>query len=408
MKIKQKLHILITILMVFSMIAPLGTGLASSTNTGKEFDKEAGLKQHFEEEVRLREHVVKAKIIDIVYDDTKEERPNLPIESDIRYQNLKVKLLNTDHKGEVFTIRNTIEMVMPYNIIYKRGEDIILYYTEYEDGTIEGLRLFGRSREVPIYLIVILFMVLVALIGRKKGIKSIITLIFTIFMIFCVMLPLVLRGFSPIIVAVGIASITSVFTLILVSGNNKKTATAIVGTIAGVVIAGCVAIFFGKWAQLTGLGNEDAQLLAYIPQHRNMDYQGLLFAGIIIGALGAVMDVAMSMASAMNEIETIHPKISNMELFKSGMNVGRDVMGSMSNTLILAYVGGSIQILLLFLAYQISPFVIMNMDQMASEIIRALAGSIGLVCAIPATAAVYIKNRTNKVKKTNKKRHLQR
>ncbi|MCT4662410.1 MAG: YibE/F family protein [Tissierellales bacterium] len=402
MKLKCKIHRVIYLLIVFAMMFPLGAVLASGDNSDSDFDREAGLKQHFEEEVRLREHVVKAKIIDIVYDDTNEVRPNLPIESDIRYQNLKVRLSNTKHKGEIFTIRNTIEMVMPYNIIYKKGESIIMYYTEYEDGTIEGLRLFGRSREVPIYLIVILFAVLVILIGRQKGLKSIATLIFTIFMIFCVMLPLVLRGFSPILVAVGIASITSVFTLMLVSGRNKKTATAIMGTIAGVVIAGCVAIFFGQWAQLTGLGNEDAQLLAYIPQHRNMDYQGLLFAGIIIGALGAVMDVAMSMASAMNEIETIHPKISNAELFKSGMNVGRDVMGSMSNTLILAYVGGSIQILLLFLAYQISPFVIMNMDQMASEIIRALAGSIGLVCAIPATAVVYIKNRTNKVRKIKK------
>jgi len=388
--IKSKLsYIRIGFILILYMLCGLNTALAT-------FDREAGLEMHFEEEVRLRENVVKGKILEITYDDTAEERPNIPIESDIRYQHLKIELINSDHKGEVFTVRNTLDMVSPYNLIYKQGENIVLFYTELEDGSIEGLRIYGRSRESAIYLIILLFIALVVLIGHKKGLKSIITLIFTVLMIFLVMLPLVLRGWSPIIVAVGVASVTSVFTLIVVSGNNKKTHTAILGTIAGVVIAGIVAIIFGKWAQLTGLGNEEAQLLAYIPTHRHMDYKGLLFAGIIIGALGAVMDVAMSISSAMSEIECIDPKITDKALFKSGMNVGRDIMGSMSNTLILAYVGGSIQVLLLFLAYKISPYAIMNMDAIASEIIRAMAGSIGLVCAIPVTAVIYIKNRRKK------------
>ena len=190
-----------------------------------------------------------------------------------------------------------------------------------------------------------------------------------------------------------VCALSSAFTIFVVSGRNRKTITAILGTVGGVLSAALIALLIGQWAKLTGLGNEEAQLLAYVPQFRQLDYKGLLFAGIIIGALGAVMDVAMSIASSMSEIEQIHPKISNKELFKSGMNVGRDIMGSMSNTLILAYVGSSIQVLLLFYSFNVSTYAIINMDHMASEIIRAMAGSIGLVLAIPITALIYTYNR---------------
>lgn len=358
--------------------------------------KDENMRNYYEEKMNVEEVIVKALIIAITYDDLEEERPNIPIESDIRYQHLKIKILNDEHKGEEFTVRNTIEYVNPYNLIFKKGEEILLYQTETSDGKIEGLRIFERPREGAIYFIIILLFIVIALIGGKKGIRSAITLLFTGLMIFLVMIPLLLKGFNPIIVSVLVCAITSAFTLIVVSGKNKKTLTAILGTVGGVLAAAIIAIFVGNWARLTGLGNEEAQLLAYVPQFRDLDYKGLLFSGIIIGALGAVMDVAMSISSSMAEIEEIHPKISNKDLFKSGMNVGRDIMGSMSNTLILAYVGSSIQVLLLFYSFNVSSYAVINMDHMASEIIRAMAGSIGLVFAIPITALIYVKNRREK------------
>lgn len=357
------------------------------------------LEEYYEEEMKVEEEVIKAQIVEIPYDDTAEERKDIPIEADVRYQHLKVKITTGEHMGEIYTVRNTIEYINSYNLIFKQGERVLLYMSEDENGKIANLRIFERPREDAIYFIIALFVVGIIIIGKMKGLKSVITLVFTVASIFFVMLPLLLKGCNPIIVAVSIAAVTSAFTLIVVSGRNRKTYTAILGTISGVAAAGVIALLVGQWARLTGLGSEEAQMLAYIPQYKQIDYKGLLFAGIIIGALGAVMDVAMSISSSMSEIEFINPNISNKNLFKSGMNVGRDIMGSMSNTLILAYVGSSIQILLLFLSFNVSPYAIINMDHMASEIVRAMAGSIGLVLAIPITAAIYVKNREKNQKK---------
>jgi len=384
---------LISILVVLMMLSSLLIG-GTFADT-----KDQNLRDYYDEQMNVKEEVVKAKIIAITYDDTAEERPDIPLETDIRYQHLKIELVNGSHKGEVYTVRNTVEYVNPYNLIFKQSENILLYQTETEDGKIEGLRIFERPRTDAIVFIIALLILALVVIGGLKGIKSAITLIFTGLIIFLVMIPLLLKGYNPIAVSVIVATLTSTFTLIVVSGKNRKTLTAILGTVGGVMAAAIIAILVGNWARLTGLGNEEAQLLAYVPHFRNLDYKGLLFAGIVVGALGAVMDVAMSISSAMSEIEQIHPRISNKDLFKSGMNVGRDIMGSMSNTLILAYVGSSIQALLLFYSFRVSSYAIINMDHMASEIIRAMAGSIGLVLAIPITAFIYISNRQEKVHK---------
>lgn len=354
------------------------------------------MRNYYDEKMSVQEEVVKALIIDIPYDDLNEERPDIPVESDVRFQHLQIQLISGTHKGEVFTVRNTVEYINPYNLIFKKGEEILLYQTETQDGQIEGLRIFEKPRTGAIGFIIALFFIALLIIGGLKGLKSAVTLLFTGALIFLVMIPLLLKGHNPILISVIVCALSSTFTLIVVSGKNRKTLTAILGTVGGVLAATLIAIFIGQWAKLTGLGNEEAQLLAFVPQFRNLDYKGLLFAGIIIGALGAVMDVAMSIASSMSEIEQVQPKISNKELFNSGMNVGRDIMGSMSNTLILAYVGSSIQVILLFYSFNVSPYAIINMDHMASEIIRAMAGSIGLVFAIPITAAIYTYNRTEK------------
>jgi uncharacterized membrane protein len=127
-------------------------------------------------------------------------------------------------------------------------------------------------------------------------------------------------------------------------------------------------------------------MLTYIPQAVTFDFKGLLFSGIILGSLGAVMDIGMSIASSIEEIHRVNPSLTRKELFSSGMNVGQDVMGTMTNTLILAYTGSSIPLLLLFMAYETSFVKILNLDIIATEVIRSLTGSIGLVVAIPITA----------------------
>ena len=360
----------------------------TAKNTNAETDaKDAGLAEYYDTQLNLpKNQVVKARVIEIVYDDLTESRPDVPIESDFRYQHLKIEILTGKHKGEVYTVRNTIELAIPYRLIFRLHEKMILQVDEDEEtGKIINLKIYERARDTKVYALIVLFAAALIIVGKKNGLKALITLGITVGFIFGIFLPSIIRGFNPILLALAVCSSATVITLLIISGNNKKTYTAIIGTIGGVIIAGIFAFIAGKILMLTGLGNEDAQMLAFIPQHRRIDYQGLLFAGIMIGALGAVMDVAMSISSAMWEIISVSPDISKKQLIKSGMNIGRDIIGSMSNTLILAYVSTSIPVLLLFILFSNGFTEIINLELLASEVLRAVAGSIGLICTIPIT-----------------------
>ena len=360
----------------------------TAKNTNAETDaKDAGLAEYYDTQLNLpKNQVVKARVIEIVYDDLAESRADVPIESDFRYQHLKIEILTGKHKGEVYTVRNTIELAIPYRLIFRLHEKMILQVDEDEEtGKIINLKIYERARDTKVYALIVIFAAALIIVGKKNGLKALITLGITVSLIFGIFLPCIIRGFNPILLALAVCSSATVITLLIISGNNKKTYTAIIGTIGGVIIAGIFAFIAGKILMLTGLGNEDAQMLAFIPQHRRIDYQGLLFAGIMIGALGAVMDVAMSISSAMWEIISVSPDISKKQLIKSGMNIGRDIIGSMSNTLILAYVSTSIPVLLLFILFSNGFTEIINLELLASEVLRAVAGSIGLICTIPIT-----------------------
>ncbi|KEH92683.1 YibE/F family protein [Clostridium massiliodielmoense] len=380
MKRIKRIHIFLFIIFIFSA--------CFSVQCFAE-EKSKGLSEYYSKQMEKPDYkTVKARVMDITFDDTKEDKKDTPIESDIRYQHLKIEIISGEHKGEEYTVRNTVEMISPYKLVFKKGDKMLLHLTEGDGGKVVNLKIYERSREGILYFIVILFMALLILIGGKKGLKSVITLNFMGLLIIFVLLPLIRKGYNPILVSIFISILSVIFTLTLVSGRNKKTLTAILGTIGGVVIAGIIAMIVGNIANLTGVGSEDAQMLAYIPQNKYIDFKGLLYGGIIIGALGAIMDVTMSVSSAMWEIREIKPKIKSKELIKSGMNIGKDIMGSMSNTLILAYAGGAIYIMLLFSMFKMDPLEIINLEPIASEIIRAMAGSIGLICAIPLTVVI--------------------
>nr|WP_229248845.1 YibE/F family protein [Desulfosporosinus sp. SRJS8] len=182
--------------------------------------------------------------------------------------------------------------------------------------------------------------------------------------------------------------IITVFTLFLIGGWNKKTFSAIIGTLCGLSIAAYLSVLIGDLSHLTGVVDEEFYLLGFLPQDLDFSYQGLLFAGIIIGSLGAVMDVSMSIASAVNELEESSSRIGPFQLIKAGMSVGKDTIGTMANTLILAYAEGSLYLLFLLAAENISLYQLINSESIASEILRSMAGSIGLVIAVPVTAIV--------------------
>jgi uncharacterized membrane protein len=198
------------------------------------------------------------------------------------------------------------------------------------------------------------------------------------------MLPLLLQGKDPIFVAVISAVVIIVPTLLTIGGINSKSIASIIGTGFGVITSGILALWIGKIAHLTGFSSEESKILIYMDSDINI--RGLLFAGIIIGSLGAITDVCMSISSAISEMKQLNRSLGCSEMFQAGLNVGRDIMGTMSNTLLLAYVGGSIPLLLVLLGAELPWIRIINMDMIVTEFVSGLAGSIGLIISIPVTA----------------------
>lgn len=305
---------------------------------------------------------------------------------DITMQKVTIEITSGKYKGDVREVENHLSENVAYNILVEKGDRVVVVIEEYDGGYDVYISDYLRSNYI-IYLVVF-GILLILIIGRLKGVKSVISLGLTVASVVYILLPQILKGANPVPISIMISIGVTVITIFLVGGVNSKGISAILGTVAGVVIAGAISYLVGTKIHLTGLSAEEATMLIYIPQGIEFNFQNLLFAGIILGALGAVMDVGMSISSSIEEIYKANNTMTIKELFHSGMNVGRDVMGTMINTLILAYTGTSIPMLLLFMAYETSMTKIINLDIIATEIVRSLSGSIGLILTIPITAFV--------------------
>jgi len=200
--------------------------------------KDAGLAEYYDTQLNLpKNQVVKARVIEIVYDDLAESRPDVPIESDFRYQHLKIEILTGKHKGEVYTVRNTIELAIPYRLIFRLHEKMILQVDEDEEtGKIINLKIYERARDTKVYALIVLFAAALIIVGKKNGLKALITLGITVGLIFGIFLPCIIRGFNPILLALAVCSSATVITLLIISGNNKKTYTVITLVFIGFVI----------------------------------------------------------------------------------------------------------------------------------------------------------------------------
>ena len=376
-------------LIIFIFLLNLSFGLFVSAKAySDELSSDKDMRRHYSQAMEDTDYIIfKAKVLEIEYDDTNEKR-NVSLEADIRYQHLKVEILDGNHKGEILTIRHTIERIMPGYYIFRLGDKLLIRATEDSSGTLETVKIQEKVRDTQVYLIVGLFVVLLLIIGGFNGLKTLLSLIIAVAMIFFGYIPLIIRGVNPILASLGISIPVVIITLVIISGRNIKTLVAIIGTSLGVIISGILAFVFGNFAHLTGLADDSSISLAYIPQFRNLDYKGILFGTILIGAIGAIMDVAISIASALYEISTLDKNITGKNMIISGMNIGKDMMGSMSNTLILAYVGTTLHLIILFIVYKIRFIEIINLDSIATEIIRAMAGSIGLIITIPVTVVI--------------------
>ncbi|OUQ66709.1 YibE/F family protein [Eubacterium sp. An11] len=249
---------------------------------------------------------------------------------------------------------------------------------------------YSQDRSMAIYGFVAFFVLCVCLVGGWKGFKSILSLAFTGVTILFILFPLMYRGYSPILMSVIICTIATIFSMAMIGGLSTKTVAATIGTVIGVVASAVAAMVFGHFAGIGGYNVSDVENLIYVQQITSIKVGELLFAGIIISALGAVTDVGVSVASTVQEIHNTDPHLGKRKLFMSGIHVGRDMMGTMVDTLILAYVGTALSTLVTNYAYDLSYNQLINSNNIGIEIMQSLAGSLGIVLAVPITAFVAV------------------
>lgn len=305
-------------------------------------------------------------------------------------QEVTIEILDGIYEAEEFTTN----YILSYDIDGKIkayelevGDKVSVQVVEDEMGNVTA-SVQNVIRDKYIYAMFGLFLLSIVLVGGKQGVKAIIGLLITILAVYFILIKGIYLGYDAILMTIATSAMIIILTFIIIGGFSKKILTAALGTLGGVVSSGIVAVVFGHLAKLSGACEEAVQLSMNM-NTVHFNFRDLIFAGIVISALGACMDVGMSIASSLDEIKNKTKDISWKELFKSGMNIGKDVIGTMTNTLILAYVGGALTLILLFLACDMGMTEILNKETISEEVISALAGSMGVVFTVPITAILY-------------------
>lgn len=297
-------------------------------------------------------------------------------------------VLSGQDKGETYTAIQTNDSFMANAAKeVEVGDKIVLYYDESSTTNIHWT--FGEYIRTDALLVLgILFFFFLILFGRKKGINTVIALIFTILAVFIVFIPSILSGYNIYVWS----SITAVFlivmTLLIVNGPDRKTFVSMVGCASGVLLAALLTVIMDKVLRLTGLMDENTVYLTFLPTESPINLKAIIFAAIILGALGAIMDVAMSLASSLYELRCKAENPSFRMLMHSGMEIGKDMMGTMSNTLVLAYIGSSLSVVLLLIAYNNNLIELLNKEMIVVEILQTLVGSMAILFTIPLTSFI--------------------
>lgn len=298
----------------------------------------------------------------------------------------RAKVLNGYLKGEVISATQSIDGFIAKNAAeVEVGDKVLLVLAEPEEFSWYFME-YVRSDKLII--LAICFALALLLFGQIKGLNTMLSLAYTCGAVFLVFIPAILSGKNIYLWTIIVCIYSVLTTYILVNGFTKKSAAAFIGCLSGIFLTGVLTIIMDKVLELTGVLDEDSIYLTYLPTENPIDLRAIIFAAILIGAMGAIMDVAISIASSLWEIKEESASPTRKSLFKSGMNIGKDVLGTMANTLILAYIGSSLSVVLLLSVYSSSVLYLFNREMIVVEILQSLVGSFGLLFAMPLTSLV--------------------
>ncbi len=327
----------------------------------------------YAQELVVDEHSVsKAEVLEIL----KQEKRDIPgLDVQTEYQTLRVKILEGEEKGKEAILDNDYQNL-------QKGEIFYLLHTK---NSVDGRDQYAVSelyRLPALYFFIGLFVLSILIFGGIQGIRGLLSLIGSLFFIMYILLPAVLHGYSPILVSIGVSSIIIVIGSYITHGFNKTTTAAVLGMVVTIVFTGFLAYAAVKYTRLSGFESEESVYLNF-DTGGTIDFSGLLLGGIMIGLLGVLYDVAIGQAISVEELRRAGPHLPKGTIYKRAIRIGREHIGALVNTLAIAYVGASLPLLLLFYSSKANFSLTLNKEIFATEIIRTMIGSIGLVLAVP-------------------------
>ncbi|NQX59874.1 YibE/F family protein [Paenibacillus qinlingensis] len=325
----------------------------------------------------------KAKVLKVISEELEKDSTRGDLYSGS--QELEVKILSGEHKGTVHTITNNVSIYL--NVIAKAGQTLIVS-VDTADAQNYLVSVYSYYRAPLLFSLILLFFATLWWLGGKRGLMSVVGIVFTFACIIYLFIPMLYRGYSPILASVLMVVLTTCVTLLLLNGWSSKSVAAIIGTTVGMIITGLIAYISGNLAHISGYSTPEVEILIVVADQTGMQLKGLLFAGILLSSLGAIIDVGIAISSSVYEVYLTNPNLSKKELFFSGLNVGRDMMGTMANTLILAFTGTSLASLMIIYVSQVSSNQLINMNMITIEAIQGITGCFGVVLTVPIVAFI--------------------
>jgi uncharacterized membrane protein len=320
-------------------------------------------------------------------------------------QNLTLKILDKDKKGEIIAVENGGGTDLQESQIYKKGDVLVVVKTKVADK--EQYYIQDRYRLPGLFGMVFVFLVLTLIFTGKQGVGSMLGLIASVGILIWYLIPALLGGQNPVLVTF-IASFSIITLTIFIShGFRLRTFIAFVSMNLTLTLAYGISFIFVHLAHMFGVGSEDTFYLASVV-NVDLDLRGILLASVIVGMLGVLDDVAVAQAATIDEIKRANPSTKFKQLYKAGMSVGRDHIASLVNTLALAYVGSSLPLFLLLYinSANVPIWVTLNSEFIGQEVVRTLSGSIAIILAVPITSFIAAKVFDNYIHKPRAKEEI--
>lgn len=303
------------------------------------------------------------------------------------HQVCKLEIVNGNHKGTIIEGNNLLSGKLESDKIFSIGDKALILIEKGEGGNIIGANMIEHYRVNKIVVLILLFFILLIICCGKTGFRTILSFIFTIVVIWKVLIPVLLRGYNPTFVGLLVGASISLITLILVSGFTKRTYCAILGAFVASLITCALSIIWSDIFKIDGVVMQWSESLLYAG-FENLNLTSIYKAGIYLSCSGAILDLSIDISAAIEELVANNPSIRKTEILKSGMNISKSVLGTQTTTLLLAYMGSFICVMMVYMA-QGTPFMnILNSQWISSEIVHTFVGCIGLIIVCPVTTFI--------------------